>query len=226
MPNQTKKVAVLLAGCGSLDGSEIHEAVLTLLSLSKRGIDYEVIAPNKNQHHVINHITGQEMSENRNMLVEAARIARGKIKDLAQVQPYDYSALVLPGGFGAAKNLCDFAFKQDATYQVDSQVKKFIEAFKGEHKPVGFICIAPVIAAEIYPSVSLTIGQDEAIANILQQKGAKHVKECVSSVCIDHDNQVVTTPAYMLGKSIAEVAEGIDKLIEAVASLIDEKIHV
>lgn len=217
-----KKVAVLLAGCGASDGSEIHEAVLTLLALSKRGVDYEIIAPNKPQYHVINHLTAQEMAESRNMLVEAARIARGNIKDLASVRTEDYDALILPGGFGVAKNLCDFAFKQDASFMVDAEIKAFIEQFKNAHKPVGFICIAPMIAAEIYPNVKLTIGKDKATAEVLKQKGAKHVIESATGVCVDKVHKVSSTPAYMLGKSIAEVAEGIDKLVESVLTLLEE----
>ncbi|WP_440682716.1 isoprenoid biosynthesis glyoxalase ElbB [Cysteiniphilum halobium] len=219
----TKKVAILLAGCGVYDGSEIHEAVLTLLSLSKRGIKYEMIAPNMMQRHVINHITGDEESQTRNVLVEAARIARGQIKDLRLAYPDDYAALIIPGGFGVAKNLCDFAFKQDSSFSVEPAVAEFINKFKNVHKPVGFICISPVIAAELYPNAKLTIGNDQATADIIEHKGAKHVNQCVTEVCVDQINKVVSTPAYMLGQSIAEVALGIDHLVEAVVSLMTDE---
>ena len=219
MMHKSKKVALLLAGCGVYDGSEIHEAVLTLLSLSKRGIEYEVVAPNIMQHHVVNHLTGDEEPQSRNVLVESARIARGEIKDLSLVNADDYAALIIPGGFGAAKNLCDFAFKQDSSFVVEPIVLAFINKFKNAQKPVGFICVAPVIAAAIYPNVGLTIGNDQATAGIIEHKGAKHVNKCVTEVCVDQINKVASTPAYMIGQSIAEVASGIDHLVEAVVSL-------
>lgn len=220
----SKKVAVLLAGCGVYDGSEVHEAVLTLLSLSKLGIDYEIVAPNIMQHHVVNHLTGDEEAQSRNVLVEAARIARGEIKDMSLVNADDYAALIIPGGFGAAKNLCDFAFKQDTSFIVEPMVSAFISKFKNTHKPVGFICVAPVIAAAIYPNVELTIGNDKSTAEIIEHKGAKHVNKCVTEICIDQANKVVSTPAYMLGQSIAEVALGIDHLVEAVVSLVADRV--
>ncbi len=210
---------MLLAGCGVYDGSEIHEAVLTLLSLSKRGIEYEIVAPNIMQHHVINHLTGDQEPQSRNVLIEAARIARGEIKDLSLANADDYAALIIPGGFGAAKNLCNFALKQDSSFVVEPIVLAFINKFKSAQKPVGFTCVAPVIAAAIYPNVTLTIGNDQTTADIVEDKGAKHVNKCVTEICIDQINKVVSTPAYMIGQSIAEVASGIDHLVEAVVSL-------
>ncbi|WP_119343850.1 isoprenoid biosynthesis glyoxalase ElbB [Facilibium subflavum] len=222
----TKKVAVVLSGCGCFDGAEIHESVLTLLALSKNGADYEVIAPNKDQYHVINHATGKEMPEKRNILVEAARIARGEIKDLARANPEDYDALIFPGGFGAAKNLFDFALKQDESYEVDPDVIAFIKAFKQAQKPVGFICIAPMMIPLVYPSdVKMTIGNEQSVAKIVQAKGAQHINTAVDAICIDEKNKVVSTSAYMLGQNPYEVSQGIEKLVNKVLEMSKSSVH-
>ena len=105
----SKNILVILSGCGVYDGAEIHESVLTLLALARHGASVTIAAPNKDQMHVINHATGDVMSESRNVMVEAARIARGQITDLSEIQSGDYDAVFIPGGFGAAKNLCTFA---------------------------------------------------------------------------------------------------------------------
>ena len=214
-----KKVAVILSGCGVYDGAEIHESVLALLRLSQRGAEVQCFAPDIPQHHVINHLTGQESAESRNVLVEAARIARGKIRDVRELQAADYDALVIPGGFGAAKNLSDFAF-HGASCAVQPDVLAAARGFAAAHKPVGLICIAPALAARIYGAgVQCTIGNDPDTAATLADKGAEHVECAVDDVVVDAQRKLVTTPAYMLAKSLAEAASGINKLVDRVLEL-------
>ena len=214
-----KKVAVILSGCGVYDGAEIHESVLALLCLSQRGAEVQCFAPDIPQHHVINHLTGQESAESRNVLVEAARIARGKIRDVRELQAADYDALVIPGGFGAAKNLSDFAFR-GASCAVQPDVLAAARGFAAAHKPVGLICIAPALAARIYGAgVQCTIGNDPDTAATLADMGAEHVECAVDDVVVDAQRKLVTTPAYMLAKSLAEAASGINKLVDRVLEL-------
>ena len=214
-----KKVAVILSGCGVYDGAEIHESVLALLRLSQRGAEVQCFAPDIPQHHVINHLTGQESAESRNVLVEAARIARGKIRDVRELQAADYDALVIPGGFGAAKNLSDFAFR-GASCAVQPDVLAAARGFAAAHKPVGLICIAPALAARIYGAgVQCTIGNDPDTAATLVDMGAEHIDCAVDDVVVDAQRKLVTTPAYMLAKSLAEAASGINKLVDRVLEL-------
>ena len=214
-----KKVAVILSGCGVYDGAEIHESVLALLRLSQRGAEVQCFAPDIPQHHVINHLTGQESAESRNVLVEAARIARGKIRDVRELQAADYDALVIPGGFGAAKNLSDFAF-HGASCAVQPDVLAAARGFAAAHKPVGLICIAPALAARIYGAgVQCTIGNDPDTAAKLVDMGAEHIDCAVDDVVVDAQRKLVTTPAYMLAKSLAEAAGGINKLVDRVLEL-------
>ncbi|MCP4870367.1 MAG: isoprenoid biosynthesis glyoxalase ElbB [Proteobacteria bacterium] len=214
----SKKVGVLLAGCGVYDGAEIHEAVLTLLSLQQRGAEAVITAPNKEQAHVINHVTGEVMSESRNVLVEAARIARGKITDLAEIDPNDLDALVLPGGFGAAKNLCNFAF-EGTGMEVDGGVASLITIMREQNKPIGFICISPTIAAKLIPGVTLTMGAACDATEVAEALGAKHTVTDVAGTVVDAEHKVVSTSAYMMGPWVADVARGIDKLIGEVLEL-------
>lgn len=213
-----KKFAVILSGCGVFDGSEIHEAILGLLAIAKKGCSYEIFAPDTNQHHVINHITGEEMNETRNVLVESARIARGSIHELKKLNPADFDALLLPGGFGAAKNLSTWAFEAaDAT--VLPEVEDAIRAMSGLNKPVGAMCISPVILAKIFGEVSLTIGDDEATIDALESLGAKHVYTTHGEVVVDDDHNLVTTPCYMLDATIVQIAEGADNIVDAMISM-------
>lgn len=214
-----KKVAVILSGSGVFDGSEIHEAVLTLLSLDRRGARYQCFALDIEQHHVINHVTGEELAETRNVLVEAARIARGDIKPLSELDASQFDAVVLPGGFGAAKNLCDFAFKgSDLT--VNKEVTDSIRSFSQSSKPVGLICIAPAMAGKLFgKGVKATIGNDVETAAAMEQTGVHHLDCPVHSIVVDETHKLVTTPAYMLAQSISEAATGIDKLVEKVIDL-------
>ncbi|MFH1010074.1 MAG: isoprenoid biosynthesis glyoxalase ElbB [bacterium] len=218
------KVAVILSGCGFLDGAEIHESVLTLLALDKAGISYQCVAPNIPQMHVVNHLTGQPVAaEARQILVEAARIARGDIKDLATVNPADFDGVILPGGYGAAKNLCDYAVKGDAC-QINPLVEAFLVKMVEARKPVGVICISPVVLARalkgrnLHPK--LTIGTDLGTAKSIEAFGSRHV-ECATRDCIvDEEYRIVSTPAYMTGKSISEVAAGIERLVREFARLL------
>ncbi|MCJ1888273.1 isoprenoid biosynthesis glyoxalase ElbB [Pseudomonas sp. LA21] len=214
-----KKVAVILSGCGVYDGAEIHESVITLLRLSQRGAKVQCFAPNIAQHHVLNHLTGEEMAESRNVLVESARIARGEVKDVREARVEDFDALLVPGGFGAAKNLSDFAFKGDQC-EVQPDVLALAKAFAAAKKPVGLICIAPAMAARIYGAgVECTIGTDEGTAQALTRMGAKHIDCSVEEIVEDKAHKLVTTPAYMLAQSIAEAASGINKAVDRVLEL-------
>ena len=216
-----KKIGVLLSGCGVMDGSEIHEAVLTLLAIDVAGAQAVCIAPDIDQRHVINHLTGEEMAgETRNVLVESARIARGDIEPLREIDSLGLDALVLPGGFGAAKNLSDYAFRGE-NFEVLPEVADTVRSFYREGKPLGFICISPVIAAKVLASegVEVTIGTDKQTAAHVEAVGAKHVNCRVYNIHASLDGKVISTPAYMLGPTIKEVAKGIEKLVNAVVEL-------
>ena len=214
-----KKVAVILSGCGVYDGAEIHESVLTLLSIEQNGAVYKCFAPDVNQYHVINHLTGEETSEQRNVLVEAARIARGDIEPLTALRVADFDALIVPGGFGAAKNLSDFAFEgAELRVQVDMMVA--VKAFAEAGKPIGLICIAPAMAGRIFgEGVVATIGNDAATAEAMEQTGVTHQACAVDDIVVDETHKLITTPAYMLAKNISEAASGIDKLVKQVISM-------
>jgi enhancing lycopene biosynthesis protein 2 len=213
-----KKVAVLLAGNGVYDGAEINEAILTLLHIAKNGATYQCFAPDVEQLHTINHLTGEEMSEKRNVLVEAARIARGDIKALNHLNIDEFDALIVPGGFGAAKNLCDFAVK-GAQATINSDVLNACKQFANANKPAGYMCIAPALIPFIYDNAKLTIGNDNDTAAALTSLGATHLNCDVDDVVIDQHNKIVTTPAYMLAQSIIEADAGIAKLVNRVLEI-------
>jgi enhancing lycopene biosynthesis protein 2 len=214
-----KHVAVVLAGCGVYDGAEINEAVLTLLALEEAGATYQCFAPNMPQMHVINHLTGQVMDEQRNVLVEAARIARGNIKDIVEAKVEDFDALLVPGGFGAAKNLSDFAIK-GAGLTVQPDFLRFAQAFHAAAKPVGLICIAPAMSARIFgEGVECTIGNDADTAAAIAATGGKHVNCPVDRAVVDTRNKLVTTPAYMLAGKVSEAAAGIRACVRDVLAL-------
>lgn len=215
------KLAVILAGSGYLDGAEIREAVFTLLALENQQIDYQIFAPNIDQYHVVNHLTGEATEETRNVLVESARIARGDITDLAQLNTADFDGVVLPGGFGVAKNLSTFAF-DGSNATLNPQLAECIGQFYTAKKPIGAICIAPAIIAlalgEYHPT--LTIGTDEGTASELEKLGATHQNSPTDDYVIDTANKIVTTPAYMDGTaSMPTIFAGISKLIEALTKL-------
>ncbi|WP_019408427.1 isoprenoid biosynthesis glyoxalase ElbB [Pseudomonas psychrophila] len=215
----TKHVAVILSGCGVYDGTEIHESVITLLRLDQRGAKVQCFAPDIAQLHVINHLTGEEMPESRNVLVESARIARGEVKDIREAKVEDFDALIVPGGFGAAKNLSSFASEGTAC-NVQADVLALAEAFAEAGKPIGLMCISPAIAAKIYgPGVTCTIGNDPDTAAAVEKMGATH-QECeVSEMVEDKARKLVSTPAYMLAQSISEAASGINKMVDRVLEL-------
>ncbi|MQT83387.1 isoprenoid biosynthesis glyoxalase ElbB [Pseudomonas sp. FSL R10-2964] len=215
----TKKVAVILSGCGVYDGAEIHESVITLLRLDQRGAKVQCFAPDIAQLHVINHLTGEPMPESRNVLVESARIARGEIKDIREAKVEDFDALIIPGGFGAAKNLSSFA-TDGAACSVQADVLSLAETFAEAGKPIGLMCISPAIAAKIYgPGVICTIGTDADTAAAVTKMGGTH-QECeVSEIVEDKARKLVSTPAYMLAKSISEAASGINKMVDRVLEL-------
>ncbi len=218
----TKNIAVILSGCGVYDGAEIHESVLTLLRLDQRGAKVQCFAPNIAQMHVINHLTGEEMPESRNVLVESARIARGAVKDIREANAADFDALIVPGGFGAAKNLSNFAV-EGANCSVQAEVLALAEAFAEAGKPVGLICITPALAAKIYgPGVICTIGNDADTAAALNKMGATHEECVVSEIVEDKARKLVSTPAYMRAQSIGEAAAGINKLVDRVLELTHE----
>ena len=218
------KVGVVLSGCGVNDGAEIHESVITMLFLDRAGAEMVLMAPNIDQLHVINHATGKEIEgESRNVLVESARIARGEIKDIVDVTSEDIDALIFPGGFGVAKNLCDYAMA-GANCSVNPDVFRLVSEVHSAEKPIGVICISPAMMGKVMEKmgekVSLTIGNDEQTANDLTTMGAKHVTCPVQEIVVDKDKKVVSTPAYMLAGRISEAADGIEKLVKEVINLI------
>lgn len=216
-----KKVGVIFAGCGVFDGSEVSESVLTLMALEKAGLEALCMAPNRDQHHVINHLTGEETDEKRNVLVESARIVRGNIEDISGVSGNDIDALVIPGGFGAAKNLSTFLV-DGPTGEVDPEVRRLVREVFASRKPIGFICIAPAVGAQILgeTGVELTIGNDADTARGIEACGASHTNCEVTEIHIDQERKVISTPAFMLGQNILEVSEGIEKLIQTLAEWI------
>ena len=217
------KVGVLLSGSGVNDGSEIHESVLTMLFLDRLGAETVLMAPNIDQMHVINHYTGQEMDEFRNVLVESARIARGNIKDMAEIRGDDLNAIIIPGGLGATKNLSDFAMS-GSECSVNPDVYRIVVEMILAKKPIGAICIAPAIMAKILSEQSLsgklTIGDDKDTLEHIVAMGSEHQNCSSEEIAIDNENKIVTTPAYMNAKSISEAAKGIERLVGQVVSMV------
>ncbi len=214
------KVGVLLAGCGVFDGAEIHEATLTLYFLDKEGAEIVCMAPNIPQKEVINHLTGEKTDETRNVLVEAARIARGNIKDINEVSADDIDALIMPGGYGVAKNFSNF-LEKGAEADVIPEVKRLLVEMFEKGKPIGAVCISPVIVAAALreAKAKLTIGSDEDVAKAIEAMGQQHLVCPVSEALVDEEHKIVSTPAYMEGKTIKDVAEGIEKLVKEVLRL-------
>jgi enhancing lycopene biosynthesis protein 2 len=217
-----RKIGVLLSGCGVMDGSEIHEATLTLYFLDKQGAEIVCMAPNKKQFDVVNHITGSPSQEERNVLIEAARIARGKILDIKTVRAEDLDAAIIPGGFGAAKNLCTFA-KDGPDCRVDEDVARLLRDLFRAKKPIGALCIAPALVARLFGAEvapELTIGTDTGTASALEAMGARHKKAMVNEIVVDNKNRIVTTPCYMLAQSIKEVGDGVEKLVAQILEMV------
>jgi enhancing lycopene biosynthesis protein 2 len=210
-----KRFAVFLSGCGVYDGAEIHEAVLALLAIDKSGCVYDIFAPDLPQAHVVNHLTGQPMEEQRNVMTEAARIARGVIKEASQFKAADYDALMLPGGFGVAKNFCSYAF-DGASCKVEPVIENAIREMYRASKPIGLMCISPVLATRVLKNITTTIGSDPATATDLEKLGGKHIESNGSEVVTDRVNKIYSTPCYMLDSRISEVAQGAENLVKAI----------
>lgn len=214
------KVAVVLAGCGVYDGAEIHEAVLTMLAIVRKGGTYQCFAPNIPQNHVINHLTGQEEhGATRNVLIEAARIARGDIKDLKEFRAADYDAIVFPGGFGAAKNLCTFALDGPECH-VNGDVERVIKEVHAAGKPIGALCISPALITRVLGKVTVTIGDSPDVAAGIESMGGTHKPTTHGQVVIDRDARLATTPCYMLDATIDQIASGAENVVDAVFSMV------
>ncbi len=218
-----KRVAVVLSGCGVFDGAEIHESVLTLLALARRGAEAVCVAPDIDQAQVVDHVTGTPVEgERRNVLRESARIARGSIRALSNLSVSEVDAVVFPGGFGAAKNLCTFADDGPECRVEPSVERLLLDAYEAS-KPIGAVCIAPALVARVLgrkaDGLEVTIGVDEATAAAIEKMGAVHVPCDVRSAHVDRRNKVVTTPAYMLARGVEEVEEGVDRLVDELLRL-------
>lgn len=211
--------AVVLSGCGVYDGAEIHEAVLTLLAIDRLGGSYACFAPDISQHHVVNHLTGQESPEKRNVLVESARIARGKILPLSAFDAAQFDALVFPGGFGAAKNLCSFAF-DGPDCKVNPDVEKAVMSMHAAAKPIGALCIAPALIARLLKGAQVTIGNDQGTAQAIEKMGGKHQIRTHGEVVVDAALKLATSPCYMLDATIGQIAQGAENTIKTLMGMI------
>jgi enhancing lycopene biosynthesis protein 2 len=212
-------IAVILSGCGVYDGAEIHESVCTMLALEQTGATYRCLAPDIEQMHVIDHLSGDSMSGVRNVLVESARIARGAIDDITEADIDAYDAVIMPGGFGAAKNLSTFAIA-GASCTVDGAVAAFLRAAKDAGKPIGALCIAPAVLAAVFgDGIRLTVGTARDFAEKIDATGAQHVDCPVDDIVIDEKNRIVTSPCYMLASSVSEVMHGATKTVQAVVQM-------
>jgi enhancing lycopene biosynthesis protein 2 len=209
-----KKFAVVLSGNGVFDGAEIHEATFTLYAIMKHGAEYEIFAPDIPQHHVINHITGEEMQESRNVLIESARIARGAISDLKEYNAKNFDALIFPGGYGVAKNLSSVAF-QGADAEVYSEVVKAVEETAELGKPIGALCISPAMIARILSEVTVTIGEDPGTIEAIEKMGGTHIVTTHGDVVYDDNMNLFSTPCYMLDANILHIAEGAENIVSA-----------
>jgi enhancing lycopene biosynthesis protein 2 len=219
MSEKVLKFAVILSGCGNKDGAEIHESVLTLLSIDRAGCQCQCFAPDVPQERVVNFLTNEEMKEKRNVLLESARIARSKIKPLSDFRAGDFDVLVIPGGRGAGLNLSSFV-KDQEKMTVNPEVESAIRSMHAARKPIGALCLAPVIIARLLKGVCVTFGKDEAMNAVFQKLDTRTVNADARSIVIDRDNKVVTTPCYMLDARISEIGEGIDKLIQQLIKMV------
>jgi len=225
------KIGVIFSGSGVFDGTEIQEGVFTLLSIKKAGAEAVCFAPDINQHHVINHITGEEMNETRNVLVESARIARGEIKSLDAFDATLLDALILPGGFGAAKNLTKWAFS-GPDGDINGQVKNAIVAMVKAGKPIAGLCMGPTVIAKALEgsgiTATLTVGSTDApspyeidaISQGMEKTGATAVMKTVEEISVDLDNKIVTAPCYMMEADILQIRNNTQKAVDALVKLI------
>lgn len=219
------KIGVILSGCGYLDGSEIHEATSVLIALAQQGVAYRCLAPKKPLE-VVDHVTGQPTGETRDVFAESARIARGEIDDLAGVNGADYDAFILPGGFGAAKNLCTFA-TEGPDCEVDPEVDRVLRAAHAAGRPIGFACIAPALGARVFGPEHplLTIGHDRGTADAIEKTGARHKAVDVTDIVVDEDRKFVSTPAYMENTNPAAVFEGVSKMVARVLEMAGAEVN-
>ncbi|HKK60771.1 MAG TPA: isoprenoid biosynthesis glyoxalase ElbB [Salinivirga sp.] len=208
-------IAIVLSGNGVYDGAEVHESTLTMLAIHQEGSSYQCFAPDVDQMHVINHYSGAEMKESRNVLVESARIARGDIKPLDELNMKDYDALIFPGGFGAAKNLCTFA-KDGPDCKVDAEVERVVLAAHNQKKPIGAICISPVIITSLIKDVKVTIGSDPDTISAIKTMGGEHTTTTHGEVVVDEDNKIYTTPCYMLDANIGQIYAGASAIVKRI----------
>lgn len=217
------KIGVVLSGCGVYDGSEIHEAVITMLALDQAGAEYMCMAPNAKQMHVVNHLKGEPAAgESRNVLVESARIARGSIVALDDVNVAHYDGFIFPGGFGAAKNLCTFAIEGESC-SVHPQVERIVRVAQDAGKPLAFVCISPVIAAKVLgkgAGAKLTIGNDAETAAAINAMGGEHIECPVREAVVDEQNRIISTPAYMTAQRISEVYDGVTQTVAALLKMV------
>lgn len=213
-----KKFAIVLSGCGVYDGSEVHEATLSMYAIARNKCTYEIFAPDVQQHHVVNHITGEEMNEKRNVLIESARIARGSIRPLNEFKASEFDILLMPGGFGAAKNLSTYAV-DGANLSVNEEVAASVKAMVDQQKPIGALCISPVILAKVLGDVKLTIGSDETTKNDIVAIGSEHVDTTHGQVVVDKKYKVATTPCYMLDATIDQIGDGAENVVKKLIEL-------
>ncbi|XP_061223704.1 glutamine amidotransferase-like class 1 domain-containing protein 3, mitochondrial isoform X1 [Neopsephotus bourkii] len=233
-----KRVAVVLAGCGVFDGSEIHEASAALVHLSRGGAEVKIFAPNIEQRDVVNHLKGSPTEEKRNVLVESARLARGNIQDLAELKASEFDAVIFPdgaafpvtsieGGFGVAKNLCSWAV-DGKNCTVNEHVNSTLQAFHSAKKPIGLCCISPVLAAKVFPGCEVTVGQDKDVdgrfpdaetASAIVELGCKHICKNVNESHVDKANKIVTTCAFMCKAPLHEIFDGIGTMVQEVLKL-------
>jgi enhancing lycopene biosynthesis protein 2 len=213
-----KKVAIVLAGSGVYDGAEIQETTMTMLAVDQAGVDSQCFAPDIDQMHVVNHFTGKEMQESRNVLVEAARIARGNVKALDELQMKDFDAVIFPGGFGVAKNLCTFAV-DGPECTVDQEVERVIKEAHQMKKPIAALCVSPVLIARVLKGVNVTIGSDADTIAAIGKLGATHVETTHAEVIVDKENKVLTTPCYMLDATISQIHDGAQAIVKQLAEM-------
>jgi enhancing lycopene biosynthesis protein 2 len=213
------KIAVILSGCGVSDGSEIHEATLALLAIRKAGYDYSIFAPDSEQADVVNHYTGTITQEKRNILAESARIARRKALPLSELNPEKFSAIIFPGGYGVGKNLSDYAYKGE-NYSVIPEIEKILLKAHELKKPIGAMCISPILFAKVFKGCKITLGASGDDSKAVEKNGAKHIVASHGETVVDEKYKLVSTPAYMLDANIEQIAEGADNLVKELLKLL------
>lgn len=225
------KIGILLSGCGVYDGAEIQETVLTMLAIKESGHDYVCISIDKPQHHVINHLNGEVMNESRNMLVESARIARGEIKNIMETGPAELDALVIPGGFGSAKNFTKWAFS-GPDGEILPEVKLFLVNLVNVGKPICALCVSPVVLAKALEGsifhANLTLGSDKETSPYdipgfnegIEKVGATATMKTVREVLVDTKNKIVSAPCYMMDATIVEIRNNIKAAIAETIMLV------